>query len=271
MSGENTVAGAAPRRRPVREADVVYCYDGSWDGFLCCVFASFARRELPFAIWPPERETATLFPAVQIAADPAQARRVADGCLRLLGSEGWRLLTYGFLSGRADRELVLLRFLHVAFAEGPGALALLGHPAVAPVYDMARNVSRETEKWMGFVRFEESGGMLGAVLHPENHVLPLLRSHFCARFPEETFLLYDASHSEALLYRPHTAELLTLSAPLTLPPPSRQEAYWQALWKQFYATLAIPARRNEALRRNHCPKRYRADMTELRGEAPPRR
>ena len=31
-------------------------------------------------------------------------------------------------------------------------------------------------------------------------------------------------------------------------------------------TLAIQERRNEALRRNHCPKRYWADMTELKGE-----
>ena len=43
-------------QHPVREADVIYCYDGSLAGFFSCVFESFARRELPFAIWPPEEE-----------------------------------------------------------------------------------------------------------------------------------------------------------------------------------------------------------------------
>ena len=33
-----------------READVVYRYDGSFEGFLCCVFHSFETRQLPFDI-----------------------------------------------------------------------------------------------------------------------------------------------------------------------------------------------------------------------------
>lgn len=47
--------------RKLHDADVVYLYDGSFEGFLCCVFESFAQHELPFAVWTPERETATLY------------------------------------------------------------------------------------------------------------------------------------------------------------------------------------------------------------------
>ncbi|EJW89999.1 hypothetical protein EVA_21894, partial [gut metagenome] len=28
-----------------REKDIVYRYDGSWQGFLCCVFASVYQKE----------------------------------------------------------------------------------------------------------------------------------------------------------------------------------------------------------------------------------
>ena len=31
-------------------SDTVYRYDGSFQGFLCCVFESFARREIPAAV-----------------------------------------------------------------------------------------------------------------------------------------------------------------------------------------------------------------------------
>lgn len=34
--------------------DVAYCYDGSFAGFLCCVFESYARREIPAEVCPPE-------------------------------------------------------------------------------------------------------------------------------------------------------------------------------------------------------------------------
>ena len=59
--------------------------------------------------------------------------------------------------------------------------------------------------------------MLGAVIHPKNYILPLLRGHFCARFPEENFLIYDAVHQAVLLYQNHKAQFMELAEPLTLP------------------------------------------------------
>jgi probable DNA metabolism protein len=266
-SSGGAAADAGPKlAHRLRHADLVYCYDGSFEGFLCCVFESFVRRELPFAVWPAAEEQATLYPSAEILTDPAKADRVFTAYCKKLGGAGRRLLLTVFLSGAPDKELALLRFLHLAFQEGPRTLALLGHEDVAPIYAMDKAIGREVEHLMGFVRFEEAGGMLGAVIHPKNHVLPLLRGHFCSRYPEEDFLIYDATHGAALLQRAHHAELLQLDAPLTLPSPDEKESYYQALWKQFYRTLAIAARRNEALRRQMCPKRFWADMTELRGE-----
>ena len=55
-------------------------------------------------------------------------------------------------------------------------------------------------------------------------------------------------------------------APLELPPPSKREQQFQALWKQFYQTLEIKARHNEKCRMTHCPKRFWADMVEMKDE-----
>ena len=66
--------------------------------------------------------------------------------------------------------------------------------------------------------------MLGAVIHPKNYILPLLRPHFCGRFPEENFMIYDAVHQAVLLQEDHKARLLELAAPLELPPPREREA-----------------------------------------------
>ena len=116
------------------------------------------------------------------------------------------------------------------------------------------------------VRFTEYDGMLGAVIHPKNYILPLLRPHFCGRFPEENFMIYDAVHQAVLLQEDHKARLLELAAPLELPPPSEREQQFQALWKQFYQTLEIKARHNEKCRMTHCPKRFWADMVEMKDE-----
>ena len=96
MSGESAVTPA----RKLHDADVVYLYDGSFEGFLCCVFESFAQHEIPFAVWTPERETATLYPFKDIATDHEKARRVFASFGRKLGAETEYLVTRDFLSGR---------------------------------------------------------------------------------------------------------------------------------------------------------------------------
>ena len=207
MSGESTVM--PPRK--LHDADVVYLYDGSFEGFLCCVFESFAQHEIPFAVWTPQRETATLYPVRDIGTDSARAQRVFSALGRKLGRETEYLVSRDFLSGQEDKELLLIRFLHLAFALGPGTVKRMGHPDVAPLYEMKKSLDWEVDKFQGFVRFEEHDGMLGAVIHPKNYILPLLRGHFCSRFPEENFMIYDAVHQAVLLYQEHKAQLLELA------------------------------------------------------------
>ena len=53
--------------------DVAYCYDGSFAGFLCCVFESYARREIPAEVCPPEEGQLNFFGARDIPTDPQRA------------------------------------------------------------------------------------------------------------------------------------------------------------------------------------------------------
>ena len=73
-------------------------------------------------------------------------------------------------------------------------------------------------------------------------------------------------HQAVLLQQNHNVQLLELAAPLELPPPDAREQQFQALWTQFYRTLEIQARHNEKGRMTHCPKRFWADMVDMRSE-----
>ena len=162
MSGEGAVNVQVQKARRLHDADVVYLYDSSFEGFLCCVFESFAQHEIPFAVWTPQRETSTLYPVKDIPTDHAKAQRVFASFGRKLGPETEYLVSRDFLSGREDKELLLIRFLHLAFALGPGTVKRTGHPDVAPLYEMKKSLDWEVDKFQGFVRFEEHDGMLGA-------------------------------------------------------------------------------------------------------------
>ncbi len=249
-------------------ADVIYQYDGSFEGFLSCVFLSFLHKETPLAIWDAARQETSLYPVVNIETNPTHAARVFAGVGSKINPRAQQILTTCFLAGSIPegKEDLLLRFLQMSFALGAPALAMLGDATIAPVMALQKNILHEAHQYKGFLRFEEHQGMLGAVIAPQHHILPLLRGHFCARFPEENFLIYDETHCSVLLYQDHTAEIITLAAPLQLPTPDEKESEYQALWRQFYKTIAIKARHNERCRQNLCPKRYWAHMTELQDE-----
>ena len=247
-------------------ADVVYQYDGSFEGFLSCVFESFLRKEFPLGFQGPEDLEPTLFPVRVIPTNPARAARVFDSFEKKLGTRTRDLVTRAFLNDSPDKELILLRFLHFAYGQGPRAPWMQGHERVAPVLELEKAVNGEAHLLTGFVRFEQRGGALGAVIQPRHFVLPLLRRHFCNRYPGEDFVIWDKNHQAVLAVRQGRAEYLELAANPDLPPPDPEEARFQAMWQSFYDALAIPARLNPTLRRTHCPKRYWACMTELRDQ-----
>ena len=57
-------------------APVTYRYDGTMEGFFCCVFESYASHELPLAILGPGAEETSLFGVKEIVTDQERARRV---------------------------------------------------------------------------------------------------------------------------------------------------------------------------------------------------
>ena len=241
--------------------DTAYCYDGSFPGFLCCIFESYTKREIPSAVLGPEEGQITFFGTREIVTDTAHARRVANG-LTQLGPVVQERITTGFLSTEEEKDLILLRFARRCFDAGPRAAQMLGDPDVNAAFALERNVNNEVCHFIEFLRFEERDGMLGAVIHPKNNVLPRLRWHFCNRLPDEDFLIYDATHGVALLRQSGQVQYLEMKQ--YVPGADAEELNWQDLWKRFFHALTVKERRNAKAQMNHAPKHFWADMVEMR-------
>ena len=242
--------------------DVIYWYDGSYEGFLCCVFQCYQNRERPCDIWQLCRPETSLFPQTEILTDPVRAARV-EASIRKMGQGVRRLMMYGFLNDSDGKELKLLRFLELCYQKGPRVMGQLAHPDVAAVMELEQQVSHEACKYREVLRFQERERMLGAVIRPHHCVLPLLQNHFCDRLPEEDFVIFDNSHYLALLKRGKKVEYLELQEPVILPTPEAQEKQYQEMWKAFFKALTIEERRNYALQRSNLPKRYWEYMVEM--------
>ena len=169
-----------------------------------------------------------------------------------------------FLTCLPDRELWLWRFLRLAYDQGPKIGRNLTDPTVDRVRKAVWHLEHEAHMYKGFTRFSELDGVLAGEIEPKNRVLPLLRPHFCSRYPQESFVLHDRTHHEALFHRPglHGWTILPVED-FSLGQAGAEELDYRKLWRAFYDTIAIKGRYNPKCRMTHMPKRYWAMMTEF--------
>ena len=163
---------------------VSYLYDGTYAGFLTCVFDSFRHREEPADFTPFSEAAASFYPQRAVETHREKARRVYRS-LDQFGREGKRWAVRGFLTCLPEKELHLYRVVVKLLREGPAFLHDLSDETLYPVLKAVRHLGSEAHLLKGFTRFSQLGGVLGGEIAPKNRVLPLLRSHFCARYRAE--------------------------------------------------------------------------------------
>ena len=245
--------------------EMIYIYDGTFEGLLCCIFDSYANKEVLTAITNDEDAIPTLFPTRAIHTDAAHAARVLRK-LHKLSPWGEELVRRGYLTCMEDKEIRIYRLVAKLLREGPGFLRDFSDETLHPVAAAVRHLNGEAHLLKGFVRFSELGGVLGSEIEPKNRVLPILRGHFCSRHQNEKFFIYDRTHHEALFYAAGKAVIRPL-ADFQMAPPDETEANYRLLWKRFYDTIAIKERENPRLRMSNMPKRYWNTMTEFQDAA----
>jgi probable DNA metabolism protein len=251
---------------PGSTAGVVYRYDGSFEGMICCVYESFYRREHPLAITESGCAQMTLLDTREIITDTDHTKRVIDAIRSKISPEALDLVRKSYLTCLAEKELAVLRFLRLGFKEGPLVTGMLAEDSVDILHKAVRHMSREAHLLSGFIRFSDYDGLLVSVIEPKNCVLPLIADHFCDRYSCEAFVIHDATHELALLHQGGRREI----APMVDLPAMRvtkREVMYRALWKRFYDTIGVEGRFNPTCRMSHMPKRYWAHMTEFHSDA----
>ena len=245
-----------------KAADVRYIYDGTLAGFYSCVHESVYTHELPLEILPAERAEYSLLPEKFIVTDPEKSKKVRSSVTTKISPRARSLLETVFLTCLPEKELHLLRFLLYGYESACDISQRIAEPRVAVLLEAENHLLRERHLLLGFVRFSDYDGLLAATITPKNFVLPLLRTHFVGRYPNEDFVIVDKTHSHALLYQNKVCELIAIDR-LNLPAPNEKEQRYRSLWKSFYNTIAIASRSNDKCRMTHMPKRYWENMLEV--------
>ena len=242
--------------------NLTYQYDGSLNGLLCCVFESYVQREVPSAIRSEEEEQETLYPVKEIRTEAKNAKRIDTSIRSKMGEEAAGLIHEAFLNGSPDKGMAIYRFVRKGYQYGRRTVHMLGDSDVSRIHRLAQAVRNERHLLLEFVRFSEYEGGLVSEIEPKHFVLPLMQGHFCSRYPEERFLIYDKTHEAALIYQPYEAHILPITQ-LELPQEGEIRQEYRRLWKRYYDSIAIRERENPRCRMGHMPKRFWNHMLEM--------
>ncbi len=246
-----------------QRSDLIYLYDGSYEGFLCCVFEAFLAKERPADIVTEDKLEPTLFSVKWIATDYTKAVRVIRGFEKRLRSDSIYLIENGLYCCCDKIELMMLDFIIFAFEHSKGSATSLGDKEVSELQKAVLALKRESHSFIEFIRFSEYDGGLVSVIEPKNKVLPTIAPHFCDRFPNELFLIYDKTHQSALIHKGGKCIIADGVEDFVEPQPGAEELFYRELWSSYFDAISIKERENPRCQQNHLPLRYRRHMTEF--------
>ena len=242
---------------------VDYLYDGTFDGFLTCVFEHY-KRESASGIFHKERYQANLLSEFcHIKTDPEKSFKVYNAIENKISSFDLERVYRVFLSNDPEKENKLLRYLVLGFEKGPKIRLLHGEPVVYDVQQIERKVTFEAHRLSGLIRFTLLiGDILYAPVEPDHDICELLADHFCDRFKHDPFIIHDKKRKKALIASEGQWYISEFTSS-DLPPLSADENEYRELWKKYFDTIAIKERKNPRCQKTLMPVRYWKNLTEM--------
>ena len=244
----------------------VLLYDGSFEGLLTALYIGLKKNLPNLRIQVNDVYRQDLFSQVEMVdTDSWVSRRFGELIRRELSSQALRHIYHVYLSERDDAATLLLPFLMKGFVIGPGVNGLMADPVVQPVLSLSRQVSRETHRLQGLIRFQElENGLLYSRFEPDFHQTPLLAFHFAGRLPSNPWMLHDLKRELAACWDTRQWTLHDLPA-VEMPDLPIKETDFQQLWKTYFSHIAVRQRNNPRVQRSFMPKKYWKHLIEKPG------
>lgn len=240
-------------------------YNGSFEGFLCAVFDVYEYKLNDVHIVAAHKHQPSLFAEPHIANfDLQHSERVWQGLQKKLTSEAQDGLYRCFLSEIDGIEDTLLDYIRYVFSSEQFMETDFSHAAVLAVSQTAKKVWREKHRMEAFVRFQRTADDLYyAIIDPDYNVLPLLAKHFETRYADQRWLIYDARRRFGLYYDTENVSTVQINfSSVTADGKDISAVYddseglYQQLWKQYFRSVNIAARKNTKLHIQRMPRRY---------------
>ncbi len=250
---------------------VDYLYDGTFEGFLTCIYAHYYEGKASGIYRKEHYQSSLLHGCRFVETEQNKAEKVYNAIRSKISGEDLRRIYRVFLSSDEEKENMLLAYIRLGFREGSGISLLHSNPVVFAVQKCEHKVSIETHRIKGLARFSalRKSGAVGSqqeVLYccfePDHDILELVADHFADRLKNDPFIIHDKKRDKAVFAQGGHWYISDFSE-RDLPALGTGEREYRDLWKKYFETIAIRERVNPSCQKRFMPVRYWKNLTEL--------
>ncbi|MDD3168274.1 MAG: TIGR03915 family putative DNA repair protein [Eubacteriales bacterium] len=251
---------------------VDYLYDGTFEGFLTCVYYHYYGEKASGIYRKEDYQASLLSGCRSIVTEEKKASRVYEAIEKKISGEDLRRIYRVFLSSDEEKENKLLRYIRLGFQEGSGISLLHSNPIVFEVQRCEYKVNIETHRIKGLARFtalrnssprENGNEILYCSIEPDHDILEIIANHFADRLKNDPFIIHDKTRNKAV-FAQGGSWYISGFTDKDLPLFGEGEREYRDLWKKYFDTIAIRERINPSCQKRFMPVRYWKNLTEFR-------
>ncbi|MDD3403407.1 MAG: TIGR03915 family putative DNA repair protein [Hespellia sp.] len=202
-----------------------------------------------------------------VDADSDKVNKVISSIQKKISTYAYQMIYRCAMSPSPQKADIIYRFLLYGFHYGRSITDMIQIPAVTAIFEVNRAVGNEAHYFREFVRFlSMKGNVLVSHIEPKSNVLTFIAPHFQDRMPSENWMIIDDNRKSAVIHpsdQDYYLTALTDDEFIRLHDLEDTSDPFIGLWKEFFDTIAITARKNTRCQRNLIPIWYRKHTPEF--------
>jgi probable DNA metabolism protein len=233
---------------------MIICYDNTFEGLLSALYTYYTTPEITILNVSSDL---FLLDTELHQTNILHASKIRNRLLTRFGIEAYENIYCAFIYDAIDKENSIIEYINSLINKN-----ICYNDAMHKIYSYKRKIMNIINRYHGFLRFIDIGGVLYAKYEPAYDITILLTHFFDRRLGGSSYIIHDLNRSNLLLYKDKQHVLIKLKHDIEIGC-NESEAYIQALYQTYFKNVSIKERENYCLQRSLFPLKFREHAIEF--------